>query len=102
MLGNWSFGDYFKQEAIDYAWDLLTNVYNLDPERLYVSYFDGNITGPDGTPSTLPADEDARERWAKYLPANRILPFPAKDNVLILNIYPIYLYIYTPIEFILT
>ncbi|MCL4157487.1 UNVERIFIED_CONTAM: hypothetical protein GTU68_004904, partial [Idotea baltica] len=42
MLGNWSFGDYFKEEAIEYAWDLLTNVYGIDKDRLYVTVFGGD------------------------------------------------------------
>jgi len=74
MLGNWSFGNYFKQEAIDMAWDLLTNVYGLAPERLYATYFEGDKK--DG----VPADEEAREIWRKYLPDNRIIPFDKKDN----------------------
>lgn len=73
MLGNWSFGDYFKEEAIDFAWDLLTNHYKLDPDRLYVSYFEG--FGDD-----VPADLEAKRIWEKYLPAERILPFGAEDN----------------------
>ena len=51
MLGNWSFGDYFKKEAIEYSWELLTKVYGLDPDRLYCSYFEGN---PE---MNLPPDE---------------------------------------------
>eukprot|EP00818_Percolomonas_sp_WS_P000294 CAMPEP_0117447580 /NCGR_PEP_ID=MMETSP0759-20121206/6951_1 /TAXON_ID=63605 /ORGANISM="Percolomonas cosmopolitus, Strain WS" /LENGTH=1013 /DNA_ID=CAMNT_0005239925 /DNA_START=153 /DNA_END=3194 /DNA_ORIENTATION=+ len=72
MLGNWSFGDYFKEEAIDMAWDLLVNVYGLDPQRLYVTYFEG-IDG-------VPADAEAKRIWSKYLPDERVLPFSAKDN----------------------
>lgn len=72
MLGNWSFGDYFKREAIDWAWDLLVNVYGLEPERLYATYFGGG----DG----LEPDNEARDMWRDYLPDGRILPFDKKDN----------------------
>ena len=67
MLGNWSFGDYFKQEAIDWAWELLTEVYGLDKDRLYVTVFEGDAG--DG----LEADEEAKGIWAKWVPEDRIL-----------------------------
>lgn len=75
MLGNWSFGDYFKEEAIGWAWELLTEVYHLDPERLYGSYYGGDPKQPN-----VPADEEAKRIWQKYLPDSRILPFDMKDN----------------------
>jgi alanyl-tRNA synthetase len=74
MLGNWSFGDYFKAEAIDWAWQLLTQVYKLPADRLYATYFKGN---PD---AGLEPDNEARELWLKYLPAERIVPGNMKDN----------------------
>ena len=74
MLGNWSFGDYFKPEAIAWAWELLTDTYGLDPERLYVSVFAGDEA--DG----LPADEEAAELWRRHVPAERILYFDRADN----------------------
>ena len=74
MLGNWSFGDYFKQEAIDWAWELLTEVYGLDKDRLYVTVFEGDAG--DG----LEADEKAKGIWAKWVPEDRILLASKKDN----------------------
>ena len=74
MLGNWSFGDYFKKEAIDWAWELLTEVYKLPKDRLYATVFEGY--GPDG----LEADTEARGYWLKHLPENRILPGDKHDN----------------------
>eukprot|EP00371_Babesia_bovis_P003638 XP_001612285.1 alanyl-tRNA synthetase family protein [Babesia bovis T2Bo] len=75
MLGNWSFGDYFKKEAIDMAWELMTEVYKLDKSRLYVTYFGGDPKLPNCGP-----DEEARDLWLRHLPASRILPFGMKDN----------------------
>lgn len=74
MLGNWSFGDYFKKEAIDYAWELLVDVYGLDKDRLYVSVFEGD---PE---LGVEADYEAKQLWMKYVPENRILAFNRKDN----------------------
>jgi len=75
MLGNWSFGDYFKEEAIAWAWELLTEVYKMDPTRLYATYYGGDPKQPN-----VPADNEARDIWKKYLPDSRILPFDMKDN----------------------
>lgn len=74
MLGNWSFGDYYKQEAIAWAWELLTKRYEIDPDRLYVTIFEGDQT--DG----IPKDTEAVEFWRNYVPEDRILPFDKKDN----------------------
>jgi alanyl-tRNA synthetase len=75
MLGNWSFGDYFKQGAIEMSWELLTKVYGLDPDRLYVTYFEGDkATG-------LEPDLEAKEIWSKVGVADdHILPGNLKDN----------------------
>ena len=74
MLGNWSFGDYFKKEAIAWAWELLTEVYKLPKERLYATVFEGYA--PDG----LEEDTEAREFWLNYLPADHIIPGDKHDN----------------------
>ncbi|MBO6513711.1 MAG: alanine--tRNA ligase, partial [Phycisphaerales bacterium] len=74
MLGNWSFGDYFKEEAIGWSFELLTKVWGLDPSRLYATYFEGN---PD---QDLPADLETKAIWAKYLPEDHILPGNMNDN----------------------
>ncbi|KAF1997485.1 hypothetical protein P154DRAFT_565380 [Amniculicola lignicola CBS 123094] len=73
MLGNWSFGDYFKQEAIGFSWELLTKVYGIDPRRLYVTYFEGS--------EGLDADLEAKELWKSVgVPEDHILPGNMKDN----------------------
>ncbi len=74
MLGNWSFGDYFKEGAIDYAWEFLTQVMNLDKNRLYATVFEGSAD------DKLDADLEAKEMWLKYLPADRIIFGNKKDN----------------------
>ncbi|KAJ7502731.1 tRNA synthetases class II (A)-domain-containing protein [Mycena galericulata] len=75
MLGNWSFGDYFKKEAIAYSWELLTEVYKLPKERLYVTYFEGD------SKNKLDPDVEAKEYWlAQGVPEDHILPGNAKDN----------------------
>ena len=74
MLGNWSFGDYFKNEAIDWAWELLTEVYGIDKSILYATVFEGDKT--DGT--TL--DEEARVAWLRHLPADHVLLGNKHDN----------------------
>jgi alanyl-tRNA synthetase len=74
MLGNWSFGDYFKKEAIDYAWEYLTEVLQLDKERLYVTVFEGSSA------EGLERDDEAAAFWAEYLPENRIINGNKKDN----------------------
>ena len=74
MLGSWSFGNYFKVEAISWAFDLLVNVYGLPTNRLYATYFEGNAS------LGIPADLESRDVWMQYLPEERVLPFGMKDN----------------------
>ena len=75
MLGSWSFnGRYFKGEAIDMAYDLLVNVYGIDPSRLYATYFGGDES------LGLAPDEEARGYWRGYLPEDRVIGCSAKDN----------------------
>jgi len=75
MLGNWSFGDFFKKEAIFFAWDLLTRVFKLPKDRLYVTYFGGDEQ------YNLEPDTEARDIWIHTgVPAHRVLPFGMRDN----------------------
>ena len=74
MLGNWSFGDYFKKEAINWAWELLTKVYKINPEQLYVTVFEGDVS--DGTQ----IDQEAYDFWKAIVPEDRILMGNKKDN----------------------
>lgn len=74
MLGNWSFGDYFKEEAIEWAWDLLTNVYKIPKDRLYVTVFEGDES--DG----VPIDQESFDIWKKYISEDRIILASKKDN----------------------
>ncbi|MQM06932.1 hypothetical protein Taro_039765 [Colocasia esculenta] len=74
MLGNWSFGDYFKREAIEWAWELLTTVYKLPKDRIYATYFGGDEK------AGLAPDFEARDKWLTILPPGHVLPFGCKDN----------------------
>lgn len=74
MLGNWSFGDYYKAEAIEWAWDLLVNVFGINPDHIYVTIFGGDAG------MGLGVDEEARAEWKKWIPEDRILEFDRKDN----------------------
>ncbi len=74
MLGNWSFGDYFKVEAIDWAWELLTEVYKIDKNLLYATVFEGSAE--DGTQ----LDEEARQAWLRHLPADHVILGNKHDN----------------------
>ena len=74
MLGNWSFGDYFKKEAIAWAWELLTEVYQIDPDTLYVTIFEGDEK------EGLDRDQEAFDYWRAILPEERILNGNKKDN----------------------
>ena len=74
MLGNWSFGDYFKEGAIDYAWEYLVDVLHLDPNDLYVTVFEGS---PE---ENIPRDEEAARYWLKHMPADHIINGNKHDN----------------------
>jgi alanyl-tRNA synthetase len=74
MLGNWSFGDYFKEEAIAWAWELLTEVYKIDKNKLYVTIFGGDAA------DNMAEDTEALEIWKKYISEDRILRGSKKDN----------------------
>jgi len=67
MLGNWSFGDYFKAEAIAWSWELLTEVYKIPKEDLYVTVFEGDPK------ENLPFDQESYDEWKKWIPEDRIL-----------------------------
>jgi alanyl-tRNA synthetase len=74
MLGNWSFGDYFKEEALPWAWEFLTAVLKLDKDRLYVSVFEGNES------ENVPFDQEAFDIWKQFVPEDRIILGNKKDN----------------------
>ncbi|MDP5043934.1 MAG: alanine--tRNA ligase-related protein, partial [Leeuwenhoekiella sp.] len=74
MLGNWSFGDYFKPEAINWAWELLTEVYKIDKDKLYVTIFEGDSS------ENLDRDTEAYDLWSKHVAKDRILNGNKKDN----------------------
>ncbi|HNT79820.1 MAG TPA: alanine--tRNA ligase [Bacteroidia bacterium] len=74
MLGNWSFGDYFKQDAIAWAWELLVDVYQIPKDRLYVTVFEGDAS------EQLPFDQESYDEWKKHISEDRILKGNKKDN----------------------
>ncbi len=74
MLGNWSFADYFKADAIRWAWECLTVTFEIPKDRIYATYFEGDES------LGLPADEETRYIWRKFLPESQIIPGSAKDN----------------------
>ena len=74
MLGNWSFGDYFKKEAIAWAWELLTEVYKIPKENIYVTIFEGDAT------ENLERDQEAYDFWKEYISEERIINGNKKDN----------------------
>ena len=74
MLGNWSFGDYFKKDAIDWAWEFLTEELGLDKDRLYATIFEGDED------DKLGLDEEAQELWKNHLPTERVIAASKKDN----------------------
>jgi alanyl-tRNA synthetase len=74
MLGNWSFGDYFKKEAIAWSWELLTEIFKINPEQIYVTVFEGDAS------EGLPFDQQAYDEWAKWVAKGHILKGNKKDN----------------------
>ena len=74
MLGNWSFGDYFKKESIEWAWELLTSVFKIDQDKIYVTVFEGDAS------ENLEKDTEAFEIWKAIIPEQRILLGNKKDN----------------------
>jgi alanyl-tRNA synthetase len=74
MLGNWSFGDYFKKDAIAFAWELLTEVYGIPKENLYVTIFEGDAS------ENLERDQDAYDFWKSHISEDRIINGNKKDN----------------------
>ena len=74
MLGNWSFGDYFKEDAINWAWELLTEVYKIPKDRLYVTVFEGDAT------DNVPMDTESFDIWKKLISEDRIILASKKDN----------------------
>ena len=74
MLGNWSFGDYFKEEAIGWAWELLTEIYKIPKDKLYVTVFEGDAK------DNVPRDEESFNIWKKYIAEDRIILASKKDN----------------------
>lgn len=74
MLGNWSFGDYFKKEAIAWSWELLTKIFKINPEQIYVTVFEGDAS------EGLPFDQEAYDEWRKWVAEDHILKGNKKDN----------------------
>ena len=74
MLGNWSFGDYFKKEAIEWSWELLAGVYRIDTDRIYVTVFEGSAE------ENIPFDQEAYNNWKRFISEDRILRGNKKDN----------------------
>ena len=83
MLGNWSFGDYFKKEAIEWAWAFLVDELEIDPESLYATVYEGDSS--DG----LERDDESAKLWAQFLPAERIIDGNKKDNFEMAKLVPV-------------
>ena len=79
MLGNWSFGDYFKKDAIDWAWEFLVKKLGISPDRLYATIFEGD------TKDGVARDQEAFDLWKQYLPEDRIINGSKKDNFWVTN-----------------